>query len=106
MRLEDVQRCPQVPAPWPQALMETNKGRWEEEEEEEEEQDLEQRRGQRQQRGDTARCSAQHLWEIHVSLSPARLFSHRAISVLGAAFQLQQETIKKSVLFLVQERCW
>lgn len=37
-----MQRCPRVPALWPQALRETNKGGWEEEEEEEEEQDLEQ----------------------------------------------------------------
>lgn len=51
--------------------------------------------------------SAQPLQANCLLLSLVRLlFPQRAILGPGAAFQLQQETIKKFVLFLVQERCW
>lgn len=51
--------------------------------------------------------SAQPLQANRLLLSLLRLlFPQRAILGPGAAFQLQQETIKKFVLFLVREKCW
>lgn len=54
-----------------------------------------------------SQSSAQPLQANRLLLSLLRLlFPQCAILGPGAAFQLQQETIKKFVLFLVREKCW
>lgn len=66
------------------------------------------RKGQQQQPGSVVGARLSPSWQIafcSLSLSQLR-FPQCAISGPGAAFQLQQETIKKSVLFLVQEKRW
>jgi len=97
------------PALQPRSPAGADEGGWEEEEGEQ--QDFGQPSGQ--VKGATAAprgCgggSTQPLWANRLLLSLVRLcFPHRAISGPGAAFQLQQETIKKFVLFLVQEKRW
>ena len=65
------------------------------------------RKGQREQPGAVVGAQLSPLWANRLLLSLVRLcFPQRAILGLGAAFQLQQETIKTFVLFLVQEKRW
>lgn len=64
-------------------------------------------RGEGSSPGLQSGLSSAPLGKLPSALPLIRLrFSQRAILGLGAAFQLQQETIKKFVLFLVQEKWW
>lgn len=94
---------PQAPALQAQSPTSTKEGRWKEEDEGE-------------PSGQAKETAAAAGAAVRARLSPSRqiafcsllfdCFPQCAILGPGAAFQLQQETIKKFVLFLVQEKCW